>query len=156
MGEKLRRVCHTWAQLGLPLQFSEHRLGLFLIKDKLRWPFSSFHPKDTVVGLKAWIFYSMTILSVKAEGQLSIRRTGSTQETRGAKCFGALTDTRSFMGRFERSEILPCVFERQAKGESNVFTLFSLFAFLTYTALPQRTLSAVGWQLKSTSGVLCS
>lgn len=50
----------------------------------------------------------------------------------------------SFMGRFNGSEIISSVFERQAKGENNIFTRFGLFAFLTYTLLPQLTLSAVG------------
>lgn len=68
----------------------------------------------------------------------------STQQALVGKCFGARPDMLSFMGRFKGSEIIPSVFERQAKGKSNIFTLFGLFAFLTYILLPQLTLSAAG------------
>lgn len=68
----------------------------------------------------------------------------STQKALAGKCFGARPNTLSFKGRFKGSEITPSVFERQAKGKSNIFTLFGLFAFLTYILLPQLTLSAAG------------
>lgn len=157
MSEKLDRACPTRAWLSLPPQFSKCQLGLLLIKGRLHWPFSCFPHKDTVVGLKAWIFfYKIAILNVKAKAQVFIVRMVSTQQALVGECFGARPDMLSFMGRFKGSEIIPSVFERQAKGKSNIFTLFGLFAFLTYILLPQLTLSAAGWQVKSTSGVLSS
>lgn len=100
-------------------------------------------------GYRGWLkslnfFYKIAILNVKAEAQLFIVRMVSTQKALVGKCFGARPNTLSFKGRFKGSEITPSVFERQAKGKSNIFTLFGLFAFLTYILLPQLTLSAAG------------
>lgn len=91
-----------------------------------------------------FFFYKIAILNVKAEAQVFIVRMVSTQQALVGKCFGARPDMLSFMGRFKGSEITPSVFERQARGKSNIFTLFGLFAFLTYILLPQLTLSAAG------------
>lgn len=55
----------------------------------------------------------------------------------------AVTSFHSWVG-LKDQKLLPSVFERQAKGKSNIFTLLGLFAFLTYILLPQMTLSAVG------------
>lgn len=68
-----------------------------------------------------FFFYNITILSVKAEVQLFIVRTASTQKALVGKCVGARRDILSFMGGFKGSEIITLCFWKTSQRKKQHF-----------------------------------